>query len=83
MSLNLIGQRKTKGMECCARASSRSWGETSTQRAAAKETIFCHDLFKPMFMVVTRLVMESIVVMESGRFMLINLHLNRLKRIPF
>jgi hypothetical protein len=25
-------------MECCARVSSRSWGETSTQRAAAKET---------------------------------------------
>jgi hypothetical protein len=30
---------KTKGMECCARVSSRSWGETSTQRAAIKETM--------------------------------------------
>jgi hypothetical protein len=38
MSLNLIGLRKTKGMECCARVSSRSWGETSTQRVAAKGT---------------------------------------------
>ena len=26
------------GKECCAPARSRSWGETSTQRAAAKET---------------------------------------------
>ena len=30
---------KTKGMECCARMSSCLWGETSTKRAAIKETM--------------------------------------------
>jgi hypothetical protein len=30
---------ETKGMECCARVSSFSWWESSTQRAAIKETM--------------------------------------------
>jgi hypothetical protein len=37
--LIMILIRKTKGMECCARVSSRSWAETLTQRAAIKETM--------------------------------------------
>ena len=30
---------ETKGMECCAQMSSSSWGGSSTQRAAIKETM--------------------------------------------
>jgi hypothetical protein len=35
-----------KGMECCARVSSRSWGETLTQRAAMKETMLPQNILK-------------------------------------
>jgi hypothetical protein len=36
-----------KGMECCARVSSRSWGETLTQRAAImKETMLPQNILK-------------------------------------
>jgi hypothetical protein len=35
-----------KGIESCARVSSRSWGEISTQRAAMKETMFAQNNLK-------------------------------------
>jgi hypothetical protein len=35
-----------KGMECCARVSSRSWGEISTKRAAMKETMLAQNIFE-------------------------------------
>jgi hypothetical protein len=38
--------RKIKGMKCCARVSSRSWGETSTQRAAMKKTMLPQKILK-------------------------------------
>jgi hypothetical protein len=37
---------KTKGMECCARVSSCSWGESSTQRATIKETMLPRIFWK-------------------------------------
>jgi hypothetical protein len=37
--LSVLVLYAAKGMECCARVSSRSWGETLTQRAAMKETM--------------------------------------------
>ena len=33
-------------MECCARGSSHSWGETSTQKAAMKETMLPQNILK-------------------------------------
>ena len=44
--LTVILIRKTKGMECCARVSNRSWRETSTQRAAMKETMLLQNILK-------------------------------------